>query len=130
MSRTILVVDDDPDSLMILRTILEGRSYTVVTATNGVDALMALKSITPDVVLLDVMMPQMSGFEVLDRIKATHATSRTPVILLTAKVNDDDVMSGYQHGADYYITKPCTPKQLIYGIDLVLGRTENPDAPE
>ena len=75
----------------------------------------------PDVVLLDVMMPEMSGFEVLERIKTTHATSKVPVIMVTAKMQDEDVMAGYQHGADYYITKPCTAKQLLYGIGLVLG---------
>jgi DNA-binding response OmpR family regulator len=68
------------------------------------------------------MMPEMSGFEVLEKIKAAHATSKVPVIMVTAKVQDDDVMTGYQHGADYYITKPCTAKQLLYGIGLVLGR--------
>jgi DNA-binding response OmpR family regulator len=69
-------------------------------------------------------MPTMSGFTVLERIKQTHATSRVPVIMLTAKVQDEDVMIGYQHGADYYITKPCTSKQLLYGIGLVLERRE------
>jgi len=76
------------------------------------------------VILLDVMMPEMSGFEVLEKIKTTHATSKVPVIMVTAKMQDEDVMTGYQHGADYYITKPCTAKQLLYGIGLVLGRAE------
>ena len=70
------------------------------------------------------MMPEMSGFEVLERIKTTHATSKVPVIMVTAKMQDEDVLTGYQHGADYYITKPCTAKQLLYGIGLVLDRVE------
>jgi DNA-binding response OmpR family regulator len=71
------------------------------------------------------MMPEMSGLEVLERIKENTATGRLPVIMVTAKTNDDDVMSGYQYGADYYITKPFTAKQLMYGIELVLGKGES-----
>jgi two-component system alkaline phosphatase synthesis response regulator PhoP len=122
MSKKILVVDDNIDSIMILRSILESQGYTVRTAQSGADALALLASEIPDLVLLDVMMPQMSGIEVLERIKTTHATSRVPVIMVTAKIQDEDVLTGYQHGADYYITKPCTAKQLLYGISLVLGR--------
>ncbi len=124
MSRTILVVDDNVDSIMILRTILENNGFSVVSAQSGPEALDLLSGQVPDLVLLDVMMPAMSGFAVLETIKQTHATSRVPVIMITAKVQDEDVMVGYQHGADYYITKPCTAKQLLYGIGLVLDRRE------
>jgi CheY-like chemotaxis protein len=124
MSRTILVVDDNLDSIMILRSILESNGFTVLVAQNGMEALDVLKRDHPDVVLLDVMMPEMSGLEVLEKIKTTHTTSKLPVIMVTAKMQDEDVLTGYQHGADYYITKPCTAKQLLYGIGLVLGRVE------
>ena len=124
MSKKILVVDDNVDSIMILRSILESQGYAVRTAQSGTDALSLLSHEVPDLVLLDVMMPQMSGMEVLERIKTTHAWSKVPVIMVTAKIQDEDVMSGYQHGADYYITKPCTAKQLLYGIGLVLDRVE------
>jgi CheY-like chemotaxis protein len=124
MSKKILVVDDNVDSIMILRSILETQGYVVRTAQSGVDALELLTHEVPDLVLLDVMMPQMSGIEVLERIKTTHATSKVPVIMVTAKIQDEDVLTGYQHGADYYITKPCTAKQLLYGIGLVLDRIE------
>lgn len=130
MSKKILVVDDNVDSIMILRSILESQGYTVRTAQSGADALTLLTQEVPDLVLLDVMMPQMSGIEVLERIKTTHATSRVPVIMVTAKIQDEDVMTGYQHGADYYITKPCTAKQLLYGIGLVLDRVEAAAAKE
>lgn len=122
MSKRILVVDDNPDSIMILRSILEGQGFTVATAQSGRAALDEIERQIPDLVLLDVMMPEMSGIEVLERIKTTHATSKVPVIMVTAKVQDEDVMTGYQHGADYYITKPCTAKQVLYGIGLVLDR--------
>lgn len=124
MSKKILVVDDNVDSIMILRSILESQGFKVLTAQSGVEALEIVARELPDLVLLDVMMPQMSGIEVLERIKTTHATSKVPVIMVTAKIQDEDVMTGYQHGADYYITKPCTAKQLLYGIGLVLDRVE------
>ena len=124
MSKKILVVDDNIDSIMILRSILESQGFTVLAAQNGLEALEIVARELPDLVLLDVMMPQMSGIEVLERIKTTHATSKVPVIMVTAKIQDEDVMTGYQHGADYYITKPCTAKQLLYGIGLVLDRLE------
>ena len=124
MPKKILVVDDNIDSIMILRSILESQGFTVLTAQSGLEALEIVARELPDLVLLDVMMPQMSGIEVLERIKTTHATSKVPVIMVTAKIQDEDVMTGYQHGADYYITKPCTAKQLLYGIGLVLDRLE------
>ena len=124
MSKKILVVDDNIDSIMILRSILESQGFTVLAAQSGLEALEIVARELPDLVLLDVMMPQMSGIEVLERIKTTHATSKVPVIMVTAEIQDEDVMTGYQHGADYYITKPCTAKQLLYGIGLVLDRLE------
>lgn len=126
MKRSVLVVDDNTDSVMILRSLLEAQGFEVTTATTGAQALAQLERAIPDVVLLDVMMPEMSGFEVLQRIKTTHATSKVPVIMVTAKMQDEDLLTGYQHGADYYITKPCTAKQLLYGISLVLDRAGGP----
>src|SRR5215470_639630 len=120
----VLVVDDTPDSIMILRSILVNNGFAVTTADSGRAALESLKNEIPDLVLLDVMMPEMSGLEVLERIKSNPLTSNMPVILVTAKTQDEDVLAGYQYGADYYITKPCTAKQLLYGIGLVLGKAE------
>jgi DNA-binding response OmpR family regulator len=124
MERRILVVDDNLDSTMILRSMLESQGFSVRVANSGQEGLAALAQEVPDLVLLDVMMPEMSGFEVLERIKSRHTTAKVPVIMVTAKMQDEDVMTGYQYGADYYITKPCTAKQLVYGIGLVLGRVE------
>jgi DNA-binding response OmpR family regulator len=124
MSRTILVVDDNVDSVTIMRSILESRGFTVRVAQSGPEALAELERAVPDLILLDVMMPQMSGLEVLERLRTAHATAKVPVIMVTAKMQDEDLMTGYQQGADYYITKPCTAKQLMYGIGLVLGRAD------
>jgi CheY-like chemotaxis protein len=125
MSRRILVVDDNLDSVAIIRRILETQHYDVLAATGGSEALELLRQGKVDLVLLDIMMPEMSGLEVLQRIKGDAATQHLPVILVTAKTHDDDVLGGYQYGADYYITKPFTRKQLLYGIDLVLGKGES-----
>jgi two-component system, OmpR family, alkaline phosphatase synthesis response regulator PhoP len=125
MKQRILVVDDNADSVAIMQTILENRGYEVRVAPSGAAALAQLKAELPDLVLLDVMMPEVSGLQVLQQIKGDAATEKVPVILVTAKTHDDDVLSGYQYGADYYITKPFTAKQLVYGIDLVLGKGES-----
>jgi CheY-like chemotaxis protein len=122
MGVRVLVVDDNPDSLVIVRGILEPHGYQVDEATSGPQALERIRAQRPDIVLLDIMMPEMSGFEVLQKIREDPETSLLPVILVTAKTGDEDVVQGYQYGADYYVTKPFTGQQLIYGIELVLGR--------
>jgi CheY-like chemotaxis protein len=124
MKHKVLIVDDNPDSIAIMRSILESRGYDVAAAQSGAEALDFLQRETVNLVLLDIMMPEMSGTEVLQRIKDNAATGRLPVILVTAKTQDEDVLSGYQYGADYYITKPFTAKQLLYGIELILGKGE------
>ncbi|GBD25409.1 Transcriptional regulatory protein WalR [bacterium HR30] len=123
----VLVVDDNPDSLVITRGILEPKGYEVIEATSGPQALALVEQSPPDVVLLDIMMPGMSGLEVLQQLKERYETARIPVILVTAKTADEDVVQGYQSGADYYITKPFTGTQLLYGIELVLGRENSCD---
>jgi DNA-binding response OmpR family regulator len=96
----------------------------VAEAADGPSGLEKARANPPDVILLDVMMPEMSGFEVLQHLKEEYTTGRIPVILVTAKTQDDDVVKGYQYGADYYIPKPFTAKQLLYGIELVLGKSD------
>ena len=124
MNERVLVVDDNPDSIAIIRSILEAFGFSVQAAESGAEALEILKGEPPNVVLLDVMMPEMSGLEVLEHIKGNPRMKKLPVILVTAKTQDEDVLVGYQYGADYYITKPCTSKQLLYGVGLVLGRAD------
>ena len=120
-----MVVDDNPDSVTIMRGILETQHCEVLVASGGVEALKLVKREKVDLLLLDIMMPEMSGLEVLQRIKEDAATRRLPVILVTAKTQDDDLLSGYQYGADYYITKPFTAKQLLFGVNLFLGKGES-----
>ena len=121
MSHRILVVDDNEDVVHITASFLTAKGYTVVTALDGKRALELVAEAPPDCVLLDVMMPNMSGIEVLNCLKENPSTSSIPVILVTAKSRDEDVLSGYKEGADYYITKPFSAQQLLYGVRLVLG---------
>jgi CheY-like chemotaxis protein len=119
--KTIMVVDDNPDIITIVKTILEGKGYTVLSACSGSELLSLLKNSKPDLIILDIMMPEMDGLEVLTRLKGVTETASIPVILLTAKVQYEDVLGGYKLGADYYITKPFTSTQLVNGINLLLG---------
>jgi CheY-like chemotaxis protein len=119
--KTIMVVDDNPDIITIVKTILEGRGYSVFSASSGLELLNMLSDQKPDLIILDIMMPEMDGLEVLTRLKSKSETATIPVILLTAKVQYEDVLGGYKLGADYYITKPFTSTQLVNGINLLLG---------
>ena len=131
MPDTILVVDDNEHATMTTARMLNGLGYEVMTALSGQSALAEVAQRRPDCILLDIMMPSMSGLEVLARLKHDPATSSIPVIMLTAKSQDEDVLLGYKEGAEYYITKPCTSRDLVYGIRLVLGqhRQSSPTAP-
>jgi DNA-binding response OmpR family regulator len=120
----VLVVDDNEENLLVTQEILKTRGFAVQTARDGAEALRAIDHERPDIVLLDVMLPDMDGMEVLDRIRANTQHARLPVILVTAKAQDEDVLAGYKVGADYYITKPFTARQLLHGIGLVLGSGE------
>ncbi len=116
-----MVVDDDPDIVTVLTIMLEEKEYKVRHAYSGMQLLSGLDGEKPDLIILDLMMPQMDGLEVLDRLKADQETSSIPVILLTAQGEFEKLMSGYKKGADYYITKPFTKSQLVNSIDAILS---------
>jgi CheY-like chemotaxis protein len=122
--RDILIVDDTWDCLLVLRLMLERHGFSVRAAQSGEEALGKIQTQVPDVLMLDVMMLGMSGLELLEHLRDGPTTARIPVILVSARIGDDDVMAGYQVGADYYITKPCTVQQVLRGIALVLGEDE------
>jgi len=120
-NRTILVVDDSPDLVEILRITLEWKGFNVRCAYSGEELFASLKVQKPDLILLDIMMPKMDGLQVLRRLKENPSMPFIPVILLSAKVLDEDLLRGYKMGAKYYITKPFTPTQVLDGINLILG---------
>ena len=118
---TIMVVDDDPELVEIVRAILEQREFNVMCAYSGAQALAGLEKQKPDLIFLDIMMPEMDGLEVLRRLKAAPETSSIPVILLTALNEYEDSETGYKMGADYYIAKPFTKTQMMTAIDHLLN---------
>lgn len=120
MKRSVLVVDDDPLILRILSTILDLEEFDVQTAENADEALALLESAAPALVVTDVMMPGMDGFELCSKIKADHGP-KLPVILLTAREDDDAVRQSQECGADAYLTKPFSPLELIDAIESLLG---------
>lgn len=123
MSKRILTVDDDPMIRNLTRTILEASEFQVVSAANGAEAIDLLENeprpIELDCIILDVQMPEMNGFDVLTRLKLHADTQNIPVIMLTCQSSPEDFVNGYNVGAEYYITKPFTREQLLYGINLV-----------
>jgi len=123
-----MVVDDSPDLVEILRITLESKGFNVRCAYSGKDLFASLEEQKPDLILLDIMMPQMDGLELLTRLKENSDTASIPVILLTAKVQHEDLLRGYEMGADYYITKPFTPTQVLEGVNLVLGEYQGQSA--
>ncbi len=120
-NRTILVVDDSPNLVEILRITLESNGFNVRCAYNGLELIASLKEQMPDLIFLDITMPKMDGLQVLRRLKEDPSMPFIPVILMSAKVLKEDVQRGYKMGAEYYITKPFTPTQVLDGIDLILG---------
>ncbi len=125
MKKKILVVDDEKDIVDILKYNLERENeFEVLTASNGKEAL-DLAATNPDVILLDIMMPELNGFEVCKQLKGNPATSKIPVIFLTAKENEIDEILGLEIGADDYITKPISPRKVLARLKSVMRRSQN-----
>ncbi len=121
--KQILVVDDEPRMARFVEMNLELEGYLVSTATSGMEALDKLRRDIPDLVILDVMMPDMDGFETLNRIRRV---SSVPVIMLTVKAEEDDKVHGLELGADDYVTKPFSPRELVSRVKAALRRAEMP----
>lgn len=121
--RTVLVVDDEPTISEVVARYLERAGYATTTAGDGIEALRIAGECDPDLVVLDLMLPELDGFEVLRRLQADGA-ERTPVILLTAKGEHDDKLAGLRRGADDYIVKPFSPSELVARVDAVLRRAQ------
>ena len=119
--RRILVVDDEERMVRFIRMNLEHDGFQVSEAFNGKQAIQKMRDVTPDLILLDVMMPDLDGFEVLETIREI---STVPVIMLTAKGEEDDRVRGLEHGADDYIIKPFSTRELVSRVKAVLRRTE------
>ena len=121
--KLILVVDDEPRMIQFIRMNLELEGYRVTQASNGLEALAQVRDELPDLVILDVMMPELDGFETL---RLVREVSSVPVIMLTVKADEDDKVKGLGLGADDYVTKPFSPRELAQRVKAVLRRTETP----
>jgi two-component system phosphate regulon response regulator PhoB len=124
MSASILVVEDEPDISALVAYHLARESYRVRTVADGVEALRAVDSESPDLVILDLMLPSMSGSDVLRELRQRPNTAQVPVIVLTARTSENDRITGLNLGADDYLTKPFSPQELVLRVGAVLRRVQ------
>jgi two-component system phosphate regulon response regulator PhoB len=123
----ILVVDDEEDILELVRYNLSKEGYEITCVLSGEEALARAKSNRPDLILLDLMLPGVDGFEVCKLLKRADETAQIPIVMLTAKGEDVDIVTGLELGADDYITKPFSPKVLVARIRAILRRRKKAD---
>jgi len=121
MARKILAVDDEKHIVRLVQINLQKEGYEVATANTGREALEKVGEFKPDLIVMDVMMPEMDGFEALKKLKENAETRDIPVIMLTAKAQDADVFRGWQSGADLYLTKPFNPAELLSFVKRLLA---------
>ena len=128
MSRRILIVDDEPNIVTSLEFLMRGDDYEVRVARNGEEALQLAESFRPDIVVLDVMMPRRSGFEVCQKIRENPVLGDVKIIMLTAKGRDVEKEKGLDLGANAYVTKPFSTKELMNTVRGLLPRSERGDS--
>ncbi len=129
MTEKILIVDDDLDTLRLVGMLLQRKGYQILAVDRGVAALEKASAENPDLILLDVMMPDMDGYEVLRRLRAGQETERIPIIMFTAKSQVDDKLAGFEAGADDYLTKPTHPAELLARVKTILARSSSSPPP-
>jgi two-component system alkaline phosphatase synthesis response regulator PhoP len=125
----ILLVDDEPDVLEIVGYNLKNEGYSVFTAKNGLEALKLAKKIVPQLIILDIMMPEMDGIEACEKIRNTKGLENVLISFFTARGEDYSQVAGFDVGADDYITKPIKPKVLVSKIKALLRRVKNEETP-
>ncbi len=124
MSKRVLIADDEPNIVMSLEFLMQRAGYQVQVAGNGEDALRMATDSRPDLMLLDVMLPKMNGFEVCQKIRANPGCASVKIVMLTAKGRDTEVAKGLAIGADAYVTKPFSTKDLLAQVREILGEAE------
>jgi two-component system phosphate regulon response regulator PhoB len=129
--KTVLVADDEPDVLNLVAMNLQRAGFDILKAADGEQALQLARDEEPDLVILDLMMPALSGLEVAKLLKQSPGTARIPVLMLTAKSDEVDRIVGFELGADDYVTKPFSPRELVLRVQSVLRRIDSaPDSPD
>src|SRR5438445_5834591 len=129
MAREVLVVEDEPDIRRLVVLHLERDGFRCRTATSGEDALREVKTAIPDLVVLDLMLPELDGLEVCRQLRRDASTAAVPIIMLTAKSDEVDRVVGLEIGADDYVSKPFSPKELVARVRAVLRRARPEPAP-
>ncbi len=128
MKKKILAIDDDADALVLVCTMLLRAGFVVVSAENGKEGLDLARTQRPDLIILDVMLPELSGLEVLKKLKREPATDKIPVLLLTALAKEVDRIVGLELGADDYVVKPFSPQEVVLRVKVLLGMNPLPPA--
>ncbi|MCL2925717.1 MAG: response regulator, partial [Trichodesmium sp. MAG_R04] len=119
-TKQLMLVDDDPNLILLVKDYLEFRGYQVITAGNGREALELLEQKIPDLIICDVMMPEMDGYSLVEHIRKNSATEWIPVLFLSAKGQSQDRVKGLNTGADVYIVKPFEPEELVAQVESSL----------
>jgi len=125
-TKKIVIIEDEPDILDILSFNLKREGYDVYSSSDGIKGLALVNKVVPDLVLLDLMLPGLDGVEICSSIKNTHQTTDTLVVMVTAKGEESDIVLGLGVGADDYVTKPFSPKELVARVKAVLRRGRMP----
>ena len=121
MNKKILVVEDDPIALRFARYTLQQEGYQVITAPNGLEGLSKAQTQNPDLIIMDIMLPGVDGFELCHRLRAATGTARIPILMLTAKAQESDRQTGLQVGADDYLIKPVHPSEIVSRVNALLA---------
>ncbi len=125
MAYKILVVDDEPTIVRLMEFILARQGHEMIVAVNGEEALQKTRAHKPDLVLLDIMMPRIDGYEVAQQLRADPETASVPIIMLSAKAQEEDIRRGAEVGVDAYVTKPFSPEHLVQVVTEHLQRLKN-----
>ena len=123
-NRRLLLIDDDPNLILLVKDYLEFQGYNVLTATNGQDALSVLEDYIPDMIICDIMMPEMDGYTLVEQIRQKPRTSWIPVLFLSAKGQTQDRVRGLNIGADVYMVKPFEPEELVAQVESSLKQAK------
>jgi DNA-binding response OmpR family regulator len=122
MTKKILIIEDDPATQRLVDYSLKQEGYQVITASNGLDGIRKAIGLSPDLVILDIMLPGMDGFEICYRLKSEPATAQIPILMFSAKAQEIDKGTGKRVGADDYLTKPSAPSEIISHVEKLLAK--------
>ena len=118
----LLIIEDDPTALRLIEYTLKQRGYQVMTTRNGLEGIITAQKEEPDLIILDIMLPGIDGFEVCKRLRAGAQTAKIPILIISAKIQKEDINTGFRSGADDYLCKPASPSEIITRVENLLGK--------